>query len=153
MQTIPIGDPDDPRTAVYRNVRERDLVGRDGRFIAEGKVVLDVLFTSRRFAAESALILDARLSGMAATLAKAPPDMPVYVASREVIDRIAGFPLHRGVLAVGARGEIPGPAELLANIPSHAVILALVGIANHDNLGAIFRNAAVFGAAAVLMDA
>jgi tRNA G18 (ribose-2'-O)-methylase SpoU len=153
MQPIPIDDADDPRIAVYRDIRERDLVGRDRRFIAEGKVVLDVLFTSRRLVVESALILDARLSGMAATLAKAPPQLPVYVASRDVIDRIAGFPLHRGVLAIGARGETLGPGELLSNLPSRAVVLALVGISNHDNMGAIFRNAAAFGAAAVLMDA
>ena len=153
MQPIPIDDPDDPRIAAYRDIRERDLIGRQRRFVAEGKVVLDVLFTSRRFVPESTLILDARLPGMAATLAKAPPDMPVYVASREVIDRIAGFPLHRGVLAIGARGDTPEPGELLSGLPSQSVVLALVGIANHDNLGAIFRNAAAFGAAAVLMDA
>jgi tRNA G18 (ribose-2'-O)-methylase SpoU len=153
MTPIPIDDPDDPRIAAYRDIRERDLVGRRRNFIAEGKVVLDVLLSTRRFAAESALILDARLSGMAATLAKAPPDMPVYVASRQVIDRIAGFPMHRGVLAIGARGAVPEPGRLLASLPSPAVVLALVGISNHDNMGAIFRNAAAFGAAAVLIDA
>jgi tRNA G18 (ribose-2'-O)-methylase SpoU len=152
MTPISIDDPDDPRMAAYRDIRERDLVGRERRFVAEGKVVLDVLFASRRFAAESALILEARLSGMAETLAKAPPDMPVYVASRAVIDRIAGFPMHRGVLAIGVRGEPRAPDELLASLPSRAVVLALVGISNHDNIGAIFRNAAAFGAAAVLLD-
>ena len=46
--------------------------------MAEGKVVLDHLFSAGRFAAESALILDVRLPGMADTLAKAAPDMPLY---------------------------------------------------------------------------
>ena len=32
------------------------------------------------------------------------------------------------------------------------MVLALVGISNHDNMGAIFRNAAAFGADAVLLD-
>ena len=49
---IPIDDADDPRIAAYRDIRERDLVGRQGRFVAEGKVVLDVLFSAGRFAAE-----------------------------------------------------------------------------------------------------
>ena len=35
---IRIDDPDDPRLADYREVRERDLVGRQGSFIAEGVV-------------------------------------------------------------------------------------------------------------------
>jgi tRNA G18 (ribose-2'-O)-methylase SpoU len=152
MSPILIDSPDDPRIAAYRHIRERDLVGRQGRFVAEGKVVLDVLFTARRFAAESALILDARLDGMAATLAKAPAGLPVYVASRPVIDAVAGFPVHRGVLAIGRRRSDEGVEALLSALPPHALVLALVGIANHDNVGAIFRNAAAFGADAVLCD-
>ena len=37
---IPIDDPDDPRIALYRAVRERDVVGRGERFVAEGEVVV-----------------------------------------------------------------------------------------------------------------
>ena len=36
--------------------------------------------------------------------------------------------------------------------PRAALVVALVGISNHDNIGAIFRNAAAFGADAVLLD-
>lgn len=152
MTPIHIDDPDDPRIAAYRDIRERDLVGRQGRFVAEGKVVLDVLFSSGRFEAESALILDARLDGMAATLAKAPAGMPVHVVSRGVMDAVAGFPMHRGVLAIGRRRMAESVEELLAGLPARALVLALVGISNHDNMGAIFRNAAAFGADAVLLD-
>jgi len=152
MTLVRIDDPADSLIAAYRDIRERDLVGRHGRFIAEGKVVLEHLFFAGRFTAESALILDARLPGMADTLAKAPPDMPVYVASRAVIDQIAGFPMHRGVLAIGRRDEAETVETLLATLPAHSVVLALIGISNHDNMGAIFRNAAAFGAAAVLID-
>jgi tRNA G18 (ribose-2'-O)-methylase SpoU len=42
---------------------------------------------------------------------------------------------------------------LLDASPAQALVVVLVGIANHDNMGAIFRNAAAFGADAVLMDA
>jgi tRNA G18 (ribose-2'-O)-methylase SpoU len=152
MTPVAVDSPDDPRIGAYRDIRERDLVGREGRFVAEGKVVLDVLFDARRFDVESALILDARLEGMAATLAKAPATMPVYVAPREVMDRIAGFPMHRGVLAIGRRRSGDTVEGLLSRLPAKAFVLALVGIANHDNMGAIFRNAAAFGAAAVLVD-
>jgi tRNA G18 (ribose-2'-O)-methylase SpoU len=153
VNIIPIDDPDDPRVASYRDIRERDLAGREGRFIAEGKVVLDVLFSARRFEAESVLLLENRLSGMAATLAKAPPDMPVYLAPTGVIDRIAGFHLHRGVLAVGRRRP-PEPLDaLLTALPARATVVVLVGIANHDNAGAIFRNAAAFDVDAVFLDA
>ena len=55
---IPIDDVDDPRIAAYRDIRERDLAGRERRFVAEGKVVLNVLFSAGRFDAESVLILE-----------------------------------------------------------------------------------------------
>ncbi|RWB85273.1 RNA methyltransferase [Mesorhizobium sp.] len=152
MNIIPIDDPRDPRVAAYLDIRERDLVGRHGRFVAEGKVVLDLLLSTGRFAAESALILENRLAGLQPILRKAPSDFPVYVAAGEVMDRIAGFHMHRGVLAIGMRGDA-APAELLVqDLPRQALAVVLVGISNHDNMGAIFRNAAAFGADAVLLD-
>ena len=149
---IRIASPDDPRIAAYASSRERDLVGREGLFIAEGKVVLNVLFAARRFEALSALILENRLDGMRDRLALAPPDMPVYVASQDVLDRIAGFHLHRGILALGRRRQAPEAPALLASLPADALVLGLVGISNHDNIGAIFRNAAAFEADAVILD-
>jgi tRNA G18 (ribose-2'-O)-methylase SpoU len=152
MKLIPVDDPADSRLAAYRDIRERDLVGRQGRFIAEGKVVLAAMLAAGRFAAESVLVLDSRLAGMSDLLASAADDLPVYVASRAAIDAIAGFPMHRGVLAVGLRRPPEAIEAMLAALPRRALILVLVGIANHDNVGAIFRNAAAFGADAVLLD-
>jgi tRNA G18 (ribose-2'-O)-methylase SpoU len=43
-------------------------------------------------------------------------------------------------------------AHMLGALPRRALVLVLVGIANHDNVGAIFRNAAAFGADAVFLD-
>ena len=151
-QIIHIVDESDPRIAPYRAIRERDLVGREGRFIAEGKVVLSVLFATRRFDVESVLILEQRLAGMETTLANAPAEMPVYVATQSVLDAIAGFHIHRGILALGRKRPADDATALLAGLPSQALVVALVGISNHDNVGAIFRNAAAFEADAVLLD-
>lgn len=152
MPLIRIDDPEDPRIAAYRNIRERDLVGREGRFVAEGKVVLNVLLTERRFTVESLLVLENRIAGMAGILEMVPDDAPVYAASAAVLDAVAGFHMHRGVLAIGTRRRDEGVAALLENLPDHALLVVLAGISNHDNVGAIFRNAAAFGAAAVLLD-
>lgn len=153
MDPIRIDDPQDPRVAAYLDIRERDLAGRQGRFVAEGKVVLDLLLSTGRFAAESVLVLENRLAGLDNILSKAPTDLPVYVATSAVMDAIAGFHMHRGILAMGRKGE-PLPAEaLLDGLPPRALVVVLVGIANHDNVGSIFRNAAAFGADAVLLDA
>ena len=152
MQPIRIDDPADPRVAAYLSIRERDLAGRHGRFIAEGKVVLNVLFSSSRFTPESALVLENRLPGIAETLELAPSGMPVYAASQRVMDAIAGFHIHRGVLAIGLKQSPQPPQALAAALPARALVLVLVGLANHDNVGAIFRNAAAFGVDAVFLD-
>jgi tRNA G18 (ribose-2'-O)-methylase SpoU len=152
MNPIRIDDPGDPRVAAYLSIRERDLAGRQGRFIAEGKVVLNVLFSAARFAPESVLVLENRLAGLAGTLRLAPPGMPVYVAPQPVMDAIAGFHIHRGILAIGRKREADDPETLVASLPPCALVVVLVGLSNHDNVGAIFRNAAAFGVDAVLLD-
>jgi tRNA G18 (ribose-2'-O)-methylase SpoU len=153
MDPIRIDDPRDPRVASYLDIRERDLAGRQGRFVAEGKVVLDLLLSTGRFAAESVLVLENRLNGLEGILRKAPQDLPVYVATGAVMDAIAGFHMHRGILAIGRKGTPRAADPLLDALPASALVVVLVGIANHDNMGSIFRNAAAFGADAVLMDA
>jgi tRNA G18 (ribose-2'-O)-methylase SpoU len=149
---IRIDDPGDPRIACYRDIREKDLSGREGLFVAEGKVVLNVLLAARRFALASVLLLENRVAGVRDVLAATPEDTPVYVACQDVIDRIAGFHLHRGILALGRRRTGESLSGLIASLPEKALVVVLVGISNHDNVGAIFRNAAAFGADAVILD-
>lgn len=152
MELVRIDDPRDARVAAYLDIRERDLVGRQGRFVAEGKVVLDVLLSARRFETESILVLENRLAGLEPVLAKAPAGIPIYVASSETMDRIADFHMHRGILAIGHKGAPENASALVKALPAEALVVVLVGIANHDNVGSIFRNAAAFGASAVLLD-
>jgi len=149
---IAISDPDDPRIEPYRAVRERDLVGRQHRFIAEGEVVLRVLLKQRRFEIESLLLAENRVGSLSEPLEDLPPDVPVYMANRRVMDAIVGFPIHRGILAVAHRAPLPPVNDFLAALPQDALVLGLVGLANHDNVGGIFRNAAAFGAQGVLLD-
>ena len=151
-----IDDPADPRIGAYRDIRERDLVGRRGLFIAEGIVVLEKLVGSRDHAPLSLLIADTRVAALEGVWSRLPDTVPVFVGTREVIDAVAGFPLHRGVLAVGRRGADSGADALLRRVAdrgSGSDVLLLCGIANHDNMGGIFRNAAAFGIGAVLLDA
>jgi tRNA G18 (ribose-2'-O)-methylase SpoU len=149
---IPITDPDDPRIEAYRAVRERDLTGRENRFVAEGEVVLRVLLRQSRFTVESLLLSEARVDSLRDVTDGLPENVPVYAASRQVMDAIVGFPIHRGVLGIARRAPLPAVEELLAGMPERALVVGLVGLANHDNVGGIFRNAAAFGAQAVLLD-
>lgn len=128
------------------------MARRQHLYVIEGEVVLRMAVAANR-RLHSLLISDHRLSALADVLAGVAPDVPIYVAKRPVLEAIAGFPIHRGVLALGHRETLPDAADCLHNCPPDAVVLALIGIVNHDNIGGIFRNAAAFGAAAVLLDA
>ncbi|MDR3440927.1 RNA methyltransferase [Telmatospirillum sp.] len=148
---IPISNPEDPRIAPFRDIRERDLVGRQGHFIAEGEVVLRVLLASRHRPL-ALLIAEKRLEPLAPLLTGLPDDTPIYSAQQPVLDAIAGFPLHRGILALAARAPLPDATQLLAGCAPRSIVMVLCGIANHDNMGGLFRNAAAFGVEAVLLD-
>lgn len=150
---IRIESPDDPRTAGFRDIRERDLTGREGLFVAEGEVVLRVLAAPASLCRTRAVLLaENRLAGLADVVGALPPQTPVYAAPQAVLDGIAGFHLHRGILALGEKPAPTPLAERLAGLPEQSLVVMACGIGNHDNIGGIFRNAAAFGADAVLLD-
>lgn len=154
MPVFSVSDPADPRVAAYTSIREKDLTsGHGGRFIVEGKVTLETLLTRSRFAVESLFLAESRLEPLKGLLSKVPAHVPIYTAPQAVMDQVAGFPMHRGVLACGLKGNIPQPGEFLAkDEPRSGPLLLLSDISNHDNTGACFRNAAAFGAGGVLLD-
>ncbi|MEL6795373.1 MAG: RNA methyltransferase [Planctomycetota bacterium] len=148
LNTIAIDDPDDPRIAAYRSLRENRLPkptehAPHGLFIAEGeKVVRRFAEGASRFELASVLLAGSRLDRDRPWLAGLPDGTPIYLAGRPVMDAIVGFPIHRGVLAAGLRLPDPPIADLLAEAQT---VLVLEGLANHDNVGGIFRVAAVLG--------
>lgn len=149
---IPIDQADDPRIAAYRDLRERDVTGRQGGFVAEGEVVLRTLLRAGRHGLESVLLAQKRVAALADAVEALPASVPVYAAPQAVLDGIVGFPIHRGVLALGRRAPEPAVEPLLQGLGPRALALGLFGIGNHDNMGGLFRNAAAFGVDVVLLD-
>jgi tRNA G18 (ribose-2'-O)-methylase SpoU len=98
---------------------------------------------------ESVLVAENRLETVA--MLAEHHDIPVYVTRQSTMEAIVGFPIHRGLLALGRRPEPLDAAAMLADRPDRVV--GLCGITNHDNVGGIFRNAAAFGVGAALVDA
>ena len=151
MQFVPIDAIDDPRIEAYRAVRERDVAGREDGFILEGEVVLRAFAKAGRYGLASVLLAEKRVDKLAAVLEQLP-DAPVYVAPQAVLDGIVGFHIHRGVLALGRRAPPVSAADLIDGLGAKALVMTLLGVGNHDNIGGLFRNAAAFGVDAVLLD-
>jgi tRNA G18 (ribose-2'-O)-methylase SpoU len=150
---ISISDPGDRRLELYRALTDaalrRRIEAEHGVFVVEGARSLRTLLASP-YPLLSMLLRPERLAGLADVVAAAHSrQAPVYVAGRQVFDGIAGFPVHRGVLALAGRLPPPDPFALVAQITAAVVV---EGVNDHENLGAIFRNAAALGAGAVLLD-
>lgn len=148
-----VDDPDDERLAGYaglRDQRRRDRVeARLGVFVVEGLLALEQLVASP-YPTESILVATDRWDRVRPLAEEA--GAPCYLAPPAVLEAVAGFPVHRGVLALGRRLPDPDPAAVLGGIPPTAPVVITEGVNDHQNLGALFRNAAALGAGAVLGD-
>ena len=151
MQVEIIEDPADPRIAPFREARDGELCRREGLFLAEGRLLVRRLLEAARFPVRSLLLTEPALDDLR-DLVGAAGAPAVHVASTATIRAIVGFKFHRGCLALGLRGETLS-VEALVSAPGARTLLALEGLADPDNVGAVFRNAAAFGAAGVLLSA
>lgn len=145
---------DDPRLDDYRFLRDRELSGdrrESGQFVGETlPIVVQMLaqpgltrsvLTSQRMAERT----------REAIALSASKDVPQLVVDDALLEKTAGFPVNRGVLAVGVRAPLEGRAADVPPFTTGQLLLALDGVANMDNMGAMFRNAAAFGVAGVLL--
>jgi len=144
---------DDPRIAAYREAREAHLASRSGLFLAEGREIVRTLLTGSLYRAQSVLVTPVALEAIADALSHASGDLPVYIAEQRLMNQIVGFDIHRGCLAAGERPSTTAMEMLLSALPARATVLALESLTNHDNVGAIFRNAVAFGVAGVVLSA
>lgn len=141
-----ITDPDDPRLADYRALTDVELRTRfeapHGLFIAEGELVLRRALQAG-YQARS-LLVDLKRVDQIGAIAQCP----VYAAGQDLLQRVTGFHVHRGVLASFHRRPLAHARDVLAEAER---VVVLEDVNNHTNLGAIFRGAAALGMDAVLL--
>jgi len=145
---IPVDDRADSRLDEYRNIPDPELIRARGIFVAEGRLVVRRLLADRRFVTRSVMVTEAARAALDDVLAMRA-DVPVYVVPLAVMTSITGFHIHRGCLAIGER---PPAARWTKVIAGARTLVVLERVANADNVGGVFRNAAAFGADAVLLD-
>lgn len=142
-----IAEAGDPRLAGYRHLARRP---RDGTFVAEGRLLVRRLLAAPGFRTRSLLLTPAAVGGLMDLLPPMVEPPPVYVAEPATIDRVVGFDFHRGCLALGEPSPPISIDPLLAPA-GRRLLVALDDVTDPDNVGAIFRNAAGFGADGVVL--
>ncbi|MGE5226729.1 MAG: TrmH family RNA methyltransferase [Planctomycetaceae bacterium] len=142
-----VGDPADPRLRDFTDLRDVQL--RSAREPAEGLFLAEGERTIRRaldagYRPRAALTTERWLEGVAEALGEAA----VYVVDDDVLARTVGFPVHRGALASFERRPLPRLEALLGRAGR---LVVLEDLADHTNVGAIFRSAAALGWDGVLL--
>lgn len=142
---------DAPELDVYARLTQAQLRNRlepeKGLFIAESPKVIGTAL-SAGLEPVSFLMEQRHITGDAAPLLARFPDVPVYTAERELLARLTGYTLTRGVLCAMRRPVPTTPADVIAGARRVAVLESVV---DATNIGAIFRSAAALGMDAVLL--
>ncbi len=142
----PVQVLDAPELALYLTLRRIEEHERAGVLVATNVKVVERLLASR-FTVVSALLTPAWLEKLEPQLRARPEaELPVYVAEQKVLETITGYKLHQGALAVAKIPPLADFATLLDNVSRPLLLAAVEGIASAENLGAVVRNCAAFGA-------
>jgi tRNA G18 (ribose-2'-O)-methylase SpoU len=145
---LTIEDPEDPRLADYREIRDAERRRRDGTFIAEGRQVVRRLLSAGRYRVRSALVTPPALHALGDALAAA--GVPAYLVRQDIVEAVVGMEFHHGCLAAGERGAEPTAEAVLAETLRPRLVV-LEGLGDSSNVGALFRNALAFGVGAVFL--
>ncbi len=148
MSIVLIDSIDDLRVASYREVADPELVRRQGLFVAEGRRVVERVIADGRCAIRSVLVSEAARRSLQPVLERLAGSVPIYVCRADGFLGLTGHNIHRGCLALAER---PAPTRLDDVLRGTRLVLALEAISNADNVGGAFRNAAAFGADAILL--
>jgi tRNA G18 (ribose-2'-O)-methylase SpoU len=110
--------------------------------VAEGRLVVRRLLEARRFNVRSLLVSEAAAIELEPIARRLCADVPIYVCPVALFRELTGFNLHRGCLALAERPRALSLDEVVGRADR---VVVLEGVANPDNIGGVFRNAAAFG--------
>lgn len=151
MPVIEIQSLDHPGVEVFSTLTEAQLRNRldpqRGIFIAESPKVIRVALDAGHVPV--ALLCERRhLTGDAADILARVGDIPIYTGERDLLARLTGYTLTRGVLCA-MRRPVPPAVDDVCREARRVVVIH--GVVDTTNIGAIFRSAAALGIDAVLL--
>lgn len=151
MSVIEITSLEQPGVEVFSTLTEAQLRNRldpqHGIFIAESPKVIRVALDAGY--EPTALLCERKhITGDAADIVERIGDVPIYTGDRDLLTRLTGYTLTRGVLCA-MRRPLPSMVEDVCNGARRVVVIH--GVVDTTNIGAIFRSAAALGIDAVLL--
>lgn len=148
---IEITDFTAPELDVYARLTEAQLLNREepakGLFIAESPKVIERALDAG-CQPVSLLMERKHIDAQAKDVIARCGDIPVYTSDLDILTKLTGFQLTRGVLCAMRRPQLP---SVEAVVKDARRIVILENVMNPTNVGAIFRSAAALGMDAVLL--
>lgn len=148
---IEITDFEAPELDVYARMTENQLLNRHepekGMFIAESPLVIERAMDAGCIPI-SFLVEKKHIETQAKELIARCRNIPVYTAEFEILTKLTGFQLTRGMLCAMYRPKLPDINTICQGTRRIAV---LENVVNPTNVGAIFRSAAALNMDAVLL--
>lgn len=151
MKITPVEGIDDPRVADYRSMRRFAALRMGRRFVAEGtRVIVHLLQSPLRV---RTLLLEPKCLEEFRPLleARREADLEVFVTSKEEVQKIVGFQVHHGAMAVADEPDAPDLFDFARSRRDH-VLVALDGVSAAENVGAIVRSMTGLGADGLIVD-
>ena len=141
----------EPVTGLLRIFADASALRERGLFAAEGRFVVERVLRSGGFEPLLVAVTPPARVEMAADLARVPDAAIVELPPRE-LQALVGYPLDRGCVAVVRRPSPRGLGDIVAHDRGRwGTWLVLEDVSNPDNVGSLFRSAAAFGAAGVML--
>lgn len=148
MQIRTITSIDDPELQPYRTMKMQADHHRQRIFCAEGEKVVRRLLQSD-LGVISVCLPEKWVEELRPLIERRTEDVVVYVAEKEDLERLTGFSMYQGVLAVGRVPESKTLDWVWRHCRPPYFFAAADGINNSENLGVLVRNAAAFGVQAL----
>ena len=151
MPIIEIASLNHPGVEIFSTLTEAQLrkeyEPEQGIFIAESPKVINVALNAGY--KPTALLCERRhIDGDAAEIISRCGDIPAYTGEREMLAKLTGYTLTRGVLCAMERPKEKSVEEICKDAKR---IVIIEGVVDTTNIGAIFRSAAALGIDAVLL--
>src|ERR1041385_1948556 len=141
---------DRPDLQPYATMRRSDDQRQQGIFVAEGTKVVQRLLESS-LTVVSVVLPEKWVEPFRPLLEARPENIPVYLAEKKLLETLVGFSMFQGVLAVGKIPASQSLDTLLARNQRPLLLVAIEGLTNAENLGALVRNCAAFGVQALIV--
>lgn len=151
VEKIPIDSLDGPELEAYRTMKWQYEHRKAGFFVAEGEKVVRRLLESA-LSVVSVLLPEKWFEDLRAVLEARPERIKAYIAEKAMLEKLTGYSMYQGVLAVGRVPAAASLDEMLSSARTGApLFVAVEGVSNAENMGGLVRNCVAFGADGLLV--